>query len=77
VVSKMFGPLRDLILDQIEASPSPEQEAQIGKHLLLAGELLEPAELVELYQVIGLSAEQRECFISSFTLMAFRSLNKS
>jgi hypothetical protein len=79
--SKWFDPLRDLLLDrleQIEAIPAAmEGDPLIGKHLVMAGEFLEVGELVELYQVIGLSAEQRERFISNFTLTAFRSLNKS
>ena len=81
MVSKMFGTFRDLILtrlEKIESVPAAmEGDPLIGKHLLLAGEWLEPGELVELYQVIGLSAEQRERFISNFTLTAFRSLNKA
>jgi hypothetical protein len=81
MVSKMFGPLRDLILDRlekIETVPTAlEGDPLIGKHLLMAGEFLDAGELVELYQVIGLSAEQRERFISNFTLTTFHSLNKA
>jgi len=81
VVSKMFESFRDLLLDrleQIEAIPAAmEGDPLMGKHLVMAGEFLEAGELVELYQVIGLSAEQRNRFISAYTLSAFQSLNKS
>lgn len=81
MVSKMFGTMRDVILnrlEQIESIPAAmEGDPLMGKHLLFAQEFLEAGELVELYQVIGLSAEQRERFISIFTLTTFHSLNKS
>ncbi len=82
MVSTMFGTFRDLILtrlEKIESVPAAMEggDPLMGKHLLLAGEWLEPEELVELYQVIGLSAEQRERFISKYTLCAFHSLNKA
>jgi hypothetical protein len=81
MISKMFGTMRDLLLDrleQIEAIPAAmEGDPVIGKHLMVAGEFLEADELAELFQLIGLSAEQRNGCISNYTLTAFRSLNKS
>ncbi len=81
MVSTMYQTFQDLILtrlEKIESIPAAMVgDPLIGKHLLLASELLESDELAQLYEIIGLSVEQRNRFLSAYTLSAFQSLHTS